>query len=398
LLLLLASLPACAFGPKEALVYRSAETQVMRERVKIAEWAYRMVRLSTTGNTSTSLQENSKQSYALSLRFDPNPVNVLDAQRTLETTSREVARLARADVTAALLAHASLWEAQAGAETAQARVSLAQMTADEAKRKHEIGALSLLDQELTGIEVRDAELGRRRAEQALLSTKAEAIRLALAEKADPVTVSFRLKEPRLEQSPEIFQTEWERRMAKTKERRARREYMPALVADAFHSGKTNVSASVSSRGAVNALVGYPTLYDPTFLLYGAGWTYSLRLDIPIDPLNWVNARQAHNDARLAEARLVKQRAQLKIQFEQARRDAEAAGATLALAQERLTLLQRKQQILQAKMEAGAASKLDTLNAGVASSDAGIQVAKAWGMYLKAVSAYLELTNAEWEAK
>jgi len=389
-------LPAWAFSPQEALTYRSNETLAMQARVKAMQAVYEIARFGTTGTLSTSAQEKIKQSYSLSLSYNPEPLTILENKHTLDTGIRDFRKSLRQDISTALLAHAVLWEAQAGTIVAQQRETQAGLLAREAERKHALGAMSDADRELAQIDAADAALAVRRAQQTLDSVKRDARRLTFTDTAETTMLTFRLPKASVEGTPTFREANWNALLTQARERKTWRDLRPALVAEAIHLGTMQVTSSFSSRGSGSIQLGYPTLYDPTFLFYSAGWTYTLRAEIPLDPIGWMTTKTAHAESVLARTQLAAQRDQLAIQIPRAEQEAESARETLGLAQDRRRLQQRKLDIIQAKATAGAVSDLDVQTATIAVGDAETQVARAWKGYISAMTTYLDLIDGTWE--
>lgn len=400
LLMLLAGccgLPGWGFGPREALAYRSKEALAIEEKLRAMRVVERWARYGTTGTMSSDTQRDSKQSYSLRLRLAPDRLNILENRHTLDATGRELAQQVRTDAATALLAHATLWEAQAADDTARARAALTQLLAKEAERKFALGAIPATDRELARLDADDAALAQRQAAKALVTAKADALRLALTDDAAPDVAAFTLPGSTIEQTPAYKEAVWTKQLALERAAQSKRDVKPALVLEALHLGNTQVSGSLSTRGpSADVLVGYPTLTDPTFLLYQLGWTFTVRAEIPIDPVGWAKLRLTRADAALAEQRLATQRGETQVQIPVAKREAETAAEELALARERLTLLRRKLEIVTTKADDGAASAVEVQNAAIARGDAEAGQARAWKRYITAVAKYLDLVDGTWE--
>lgn len=396
LLLAVALSPVLGFGPREALSHRGKEVVALKLKLEAVQAQARATVLGTAGTVSAGTLDG-KSNYNLSLAYSHNPVALLDSRRLIETTKRELARQARDDANAALLAHAELWACQASQHAAEQHTAYAKLVAAEAARKHEVGGLSALDLELARIDQADAELSLRQARKALVAAQEEAKRLALMDAAEPGVLTFTLPDAAVDDVPAYQEAAWELRLAEARAKKIKRDLLPALVFDASYLGKSQVSTSLTTRGPGLAVTaGYPTLYDPTFLLYGAGWTFTVKAELPIDPLNWTSIRTARAEQSLAQSRLATQRGQLVVQLPQARRAAESAGESLALAKERVTLAARKSAAVRAKAAAGAVGELAVLEADEAQAKADVALALAWKGYVQTVGAYLTLANGAWE--
>ena len=395
-ILLLAACPVWAFSPREALAYRSKTTVLSKDKLLLSRRSAQWARVGSAGTLDSSAQKNSKQSYSLNLHYQLNDQNIAEHDRAASDAEREVAQLTRTDIAAALQAHAAWWEAKATLAAAQSREGLTALQLTEAERKHALGAISETDQELARIDHADAALSVQRAKQIFASAQAETARLALAGDAEPTTLNFALPAATVEQAPTFQTARWNDAVAKARERFAARNLTPALVMEAWYTGTTQLGASASTRGAASVTAGYPTLYDPTFLLYGAGWTYTAKVDLPIDPLGWAEQKSAKQEVSLADAALKIKRDELAVQLPKAKQNADASREQLALVNERRTLQRRKLELLRTKEAAGAASRTETLNAEATCGDVEAQLARAWGDYIKAVAAYLDLTDGTWE--
>ena len=397
LVLLLCQCAVWAFSPLDALAYRSQETLLTRDKLAILRESARMARLGTTGTLSSTLQEASKESYSLTANYARNPVTIAEHDRAVSDTERNFQSLSRGDIVAALQAHAALWQAQATLAAAEERASLYALLLKESERKQALGAISAMDYELARIDADDAALSVRKARQTLTVAQADAARLALAGDAESTTLTFALPAADVERAPSFQTALWDRKTARARQIKARQDLTPALVPGALHTGNVQIDASISSRDlSTSAQIGYPTLNDPFYLLYQQGWTFTLRLDVPIDPLGWSTAREARADVRMADAEMATRREELVVQIPKARDAVNAANAQLALARDRQKLQQRKLEIMKIKAAAGSASATDLLNAQAACHDAETQVAVAWSGYIQATAAYLDLVDGTWE--
>ena len=200
----------------------------------------------------------------------------------------------------------------------------------------------------------------------------------------------------MEEAPSFRQSQWSVTTAKAQETKAREDLQPGLSLNANYIGNEQFAATVSSRGpAANVSFGYPSLFNPEFLLYGAGWTFALMVDLPIDPATRATQRSAAADAALASARLARQQADLEVQVPQDRRAADAAQTTLENARQRVTLVQSAASPWRSPKMTRAASEEDVLNAKATLGDAQAKLAGAWKDYVTAVETYLDLMGEPW---
>ena len=71
---------------------------------------------------------------------------------------------------------------------------------------------------------------------------------------------------------------------------------------------------------------------------------------------------------------------------------------LALAKKALALAQKRLEAARLRQERGLVSALDLVNEAAARYEAEARLAQAWGAYLDAVKAYLDLADGEWRER
>jgi outer membrane protein TolC len=389
--------PVLAFGPQDALAYRSPEVRAA-EAARAASATQRQATAEgASGVFSTGARTSSKQTYSVTLQYRHDSYALAQAEQTLERAGRTVTQTTRDDVQRALLAHAALWKAQANRQAAQWRADAAQMTAKEVERKHGLGLASALDLEAATLDAEDATLALQQAEDALTSAQADATRYGFTDAATGDTLRFALAETPPEATPDFLDAAGTLRLAQARVTATHRDLQTGLSVGANYIGTTQFSSTVSSRGpSADVSIGYPSLFSPQFLLYGRGWTFSVTADVPINPADRAAAKVAVADAALAQARLARQGSDLTVQIPQARRAATAAAATLGQARERAALAQRRVAVAEARAKEGAASPAEVLNAQATQADADARVAEAWQAYVTAVGSYLDLVGGSWE--
>jgi outer membrane protein TolC len=328
-------------------------------------------------------------------------VRTLDALRTVDASDREVRALTRDGIRQALLAHAGLWDAQSTNAAARLTADRAAQFCAEVERKMGLGAVSALDVELARVDRDDAALALDTAAAGLLSAKDAVARYGLTGDAEPGVLRFLLAEALVADAPAVRESIWSLDLARARAQQAHRDMRPAFGVDGTYIGNTQISAGLSSRGpSATATMGYPSLYDPTFLLYGnmKGWQLTFKLDLPLDPAGRAAAKVADADARLAAARLHTQTDDTTQALARTLREARAAEASLGLAEQRSTLAARKARLVAAQADAGGAGPLAVLDARAQAVTAEATRAKAWAAYVTAVGSYLDLTNGTWEVR
>ncbi|MEI7834160.1 MAG: TolC family protein [bacterium] len=388
--------PVFAFGPADALLYQAPELRPAGAMLSAAEAQLRAARLGASGTYSTSYSD-STFNHSLSLSYREDQVNLLSAHKSNEDAQRQLISLQRDGIKQALLAHASLWDAQAKGRAAKLHAQIAGQNAVEAERKRKIGEAAEYDVELARVDAEDAALAERTAAEAEISAKAEAARLGLTGAADPVVLTFMLSPAKVDDADAIYNSNWDFRLADASAAQARRDNRIYFGADASYTGKYQLSAGVSTKGpSVTASTGYPSLYDPTLLFFGSGWRFTLSATVPLDPGATAAARVKSADAEVARVKLEQQRSQQAIKLPDALKAAQDAARSMDLARQRLALAERKLKAVQARAKSGTVSPQAELEAAEALATAEATLAQRWQTYITDSATYLESINAPWE--
>ncbi len=388
--------PALAFGPADAMRYEAPELRPAGAQLSAAEAQLRAARLGASGTYSTSYSD-STFNHSLSLMYREDAVNLLTAHKSNEDAQRQLISLQRDGVKQALLAHAALWDAQAKGRAAKLRAQIAQQNAVEAERKRKIGEAADYDVDLAKVDAEDAALAERTAAEAEVSAQSEAARLELTGAADPVVLTFMLSPAKVEDTDVIYNSDWDYRLANASAAQARRDNRIYFGADASYTGTYQLSAGVSTKGpSVTVSTGYPSLYDPTLLFYGAGWRFTLSATVPLDPGAAAAARVKSADAEVTRVKLEQQRAQQAIKLPDTLKAANDAARSMDLARQRLALAERRLKAVQARNKSGAVSPQAELEAAEALATAEATLAQRWQSYVTDSATYLESINAPWE--
>ena len=400
-LLLLLLPPLFAFTPDDAMQYRHPQLPAAHLRAVALREVCAALDVGVGGYASGNFTEEAKSLYTLNMRFLRDPLARMDARRSLEEAEAELRRLNRTGIRDALLAHSALLAAQSKSTAAQFRVQSLTLALIEAERKWRLGALGALDVELARLDLEDATLSRQQSDTTLRHAQAQAMRLGFLGEATGEIVSFNLPDVSLETAVAYRALHWDMKITERRAQAAARNIRPALGADiSYISSDLQLSSMLSSRDrSANLLLGYPSLYDNTNVLFrGTGWQTTVKVDIPIDPTSWAQARAAKADHQLARVALTEQADVLILSLQQLLSEAETAHKALGLAQQRAELAARRHAIMQEKVQTGSVSEITGLEDEAAYADAQARVADSWGSYLQATAVYLDAMNGLWEVE
>jgi outer membrane protein TolC len=395
-----------AFGPKEALLYQSAELGAARASLQAAQGGLLAANLGLGANFSAERSgawDGLANNYAASLQWQWDGLKRLQAGQAVERAQREIERVRREGVKGALLAHANLWAAQNRFRAAELRLQAAKGRTAEIERKAALGAISALQTEEAQLSLKQSELGVRQAQSGLSAARAEARRYGLAGEAEAEVLRFATTNIAADQTPTFLETQSALALSEARLSDARSKVFPRLSLGAGFVGRDLAfSTGISNTGLSfnpTASLGLDTSQRLSSALIAAGakeeWRFSLKAEVPLS-LEVVSGLQSLEAEREGAAvRLSKTLDELRLRLEQLKGEAAAAGENLELAQLRRDLAVRQTRVVQAKAQAGSASVLDVLEAQANEADVESQVAIAWQGYVNAVAAHLDLAGGEW---
>ena len=401
-LLLSCARMAWAFGPEEALAYKSPEYAAAEAKLSAQRAQVRALNLGISSTVSADQYQQGKE-YQLDLTWNRSIVAVTQGKQAEEAAQRELTRLARESGRQALCAHAGLWEAQMQMKTADFRAQAAQLRCDESARKAELGVVSALDLESARLDLADATLAQRQAKLQLSSAVDEAQRFGLLGDADTKTVHFKVPAAPVDGLPDYRDARWETLVDNAKLTQDRRDNAPAFAVNALYQHlESSVEVDASTRGPNATVTGY---YQPLNLILpyqyvqflpSSGWQFIFKLEIPLNPIGRADIRLAHAELDAAKVRLTEIQKDLPIQLVQKRTEVDAATERLDIARERSELDVRRVASVLAQAKAGAASPLAVLEAQSTQSDNSVAYARAWKSYVTAVADYLAFVGRTWE--
>jgi len=393
-----------AFGPQDALSYKSPEYAAALAKLSAQRVQVRALDLGLSG-TATANRRDTGDEYIMGFSWSRSPVAITQAKQAEELAKRELVRLARESGRVAMLAHADLWEAQMVRKAAETRAQSAEMRRQEAERKQGLGAISALDVESARLDQAEAQLEQRRAQELLTSALNEATRYGLQGDADQTTARFKVAEAKLEDLPAYHDAKWDVSVAGAQQKEARRNNAPAFGINALYQRmETTIQANASTRGPnMDVTTHYqpinltlPGLY--TQFVPKPGWQILFQVDLPLNPAGRAERRVAAANLSLAKTRLQERGRDLPIEVAKAQTELLSAQERLQLARERHELDLRRTAIVHAQAEAGAVSKLAVLDAEATQADNNATYARAWKNYITAAAAYLELVGGTWEVE
>jgi outer membrane protein TolC len=402
----LLGLPVWAFGPQEALAYRSPELGPAQALLEAARQRAEAVNLGLTTSLSAT-RADGNNSYSAGVSWQWGFTSRIEAALAVSRAERQLRQLKRDGQRDALLAHAGLWLAQSRLSASLKRLEASQTRLEASRQRLELGAVSALQHQEAAVAARQAELLWRQAQVSLSAAGAEAARLGLRGSARAQTARFALPESIVDRGPAYQEAAASLQLAQARLDEAGRSLLPELNLTAGYTGadaQLQSTASWTGRGpGASLLLGsIPTEVrnlppsPVTGLRPGQNeWRLSLgaRLALPLEALPALRQLEAERD--LAAVRLERTRAELTLRLASARAEAEHALEGLELSQERLQLATRHQAVAQARLQAGSASPIEALEAQAGVSEAEAGVAQAWQAYITAVARFLELSDGEW---
>lgn len=402
----LLGMPVWAFGPQEALAYLSPELGPAQALLQAARQRAEAVNLGLTTSLSAT-RADGNNSYSVGVSWQWGFTGRLEAALAVGRAERQLRQLRRDGQRNALLAHASVWQAQSRLTASAKRVEASQARLLATRQRLELGAVSVLQHQEAALAAQQAELLWRQAQASLNAARAEAARFDLRGSAQAQTARFALPEAVVERSPAYQEALAGLQLAQARLDEAGRTLLPELNLAAVYTGadaqlQSAVSWTGRGPGASLSLGSTPSegrtvpLNPVTGLRPGQNeWRLSLgaRLVFPFEALPGLRQLEAERD--LAAVRLERIKEELRLRLGAARAEAEHALEGLELAQERLQLATRQQAIVQARLEAGSASLVEALEAQASLSEAEAGVAQAWHGYITATARFLELSDGEW---
>ena len=375
------ALPALAFGPRQALTYRPPELKLLAARAGLAAARADYARLGLSGTAGATVQD--ELAATLGLRLDLSENARLAAESDRQKAEARLRQTLRDGVYRALKAHAGLWQALAAAKAARARLRAARLRLEAAEKRG--GPLARATAK-NGLE--DAELGLELAELDLKAAAQEAKALGLEGPAEPGTLRFVLPAPRPDPSQALAV-----RTAKARAGAAERGLFTLRLALAYQ-GDLGYRLEAESQTPSLAL----TLGPKNPLAPPGTWKAELSARLALDPVAWNRAKDAELAAREAALAAQKQRSEREARLKTLRSRALLLEKRLALAKKALALAEKRLEAARLRHERGLVSALDLANEAAARYEAEAHLAQAWGAYLDAVKAYLDLANGEWRER
>ena len=377
----LLALPALAFGPRDALAYRPPELEALATRAALARAGADYAELGLAGTAEINVQEDLAAS--LGIRLDLGDASRLRAKRTALEASARLRQAARDGVFRALKAHAGLWQAEARLKAARARRKAARLRLEAARLRG--GPLAF--EEAKGA-LEEAELDLRLALLERESAAQEAKALGLSGPAEPETLRFFLPAPR--PNP-LLQLEVEAQRARA---RAAERGLFALGLALSYQGELGYRIEAETQTPSLAL----TLGPKNPLEPPGAWKAELSARLSLDPVAWSEAESAHLAAREAEIAARRKGGERKRRLSALKTRAHLMERRLDLAKQALDLAKKKLEAARLREERGLLSALELEDQRAARFLAEARLAEAWGAYIEAVKAYLDLADGMWRER
>jgi len=377
----LLALPALAFGPREALAYRPPELGVLASQAELAKERAGYAALGLSGTAGLELRED--LAATLGLRLDLSETARLEAENGRLRAEARLRQAQRDGVLRALKAHAGLWQAEARLKAARARRKAARLRLEAARLRG--GPLAF--EEAKGA-LEEAELDLRLALLERESAAQEAKAMGLSGPAKPETLRFFLPAPR--PNP-LLQLEVEAQRARA---RAAERGLFALGLALSYQGELGYRIEAETQTPSLALtLGPKNPFEPP-----GAWKAELSARLSLDPVAWSEAESAHLAAREAEIAARRKGGERKRRLSALKTRAHLMEQRLDLAKQALDLAKKKLEAARLREERGLLSALELEDQRAARFLAEARLAEAWGAYIEAVKAYLDLADGMWRER
>ncbi len=373
---------ALAFGPEDALRYRPPELGLESARLALARENANFAALGLGG--SASLAYDRDLTAQLNLTLDLDPLARLSAEDAKKTAEARLRAALRDGVYRALKAHAGLWAASANQKAAKARLAAARLRLRAARAKGS-GPLELAAAENAA---KDAELALEAAAIERESAALEAAALGLTGPAEPRTLLFLLPPPRPDDAARRAAA-----IAALKAEKARRSLL-ALSGRLAYQGAAGYALGGESAGPSLTL----SIGPKSPLMQEGEWRAELKATLRLDPAAWTGAEEARLLAEEAEKKAKDEAEDRARRLLALRRRAELQARRLALAEARQRLSEKHLARTRRRLAAGLVSSIGEKEAEADLAAAEAERARAWGAYLDAVKAYLDLADGEWRTR
>jgi len=389
------ALPACE--PLDALHYLSPVTSSLAQQATQAKAVWETTRKGISGVVGAN-RVNDAWGSTVGVNWQIQPLNTLDAYQSWETNTEGYRKALCADIYHALQAYSTLREAELGVKAAEVHRQMSALAKADMARKQTVGTVTALD-----VAVQDAacETDIQLAQQA-------ALRLELAQRqADSfglhgVTVEtgvrFQTAAVPIEQMALWKQSRREllRQQLLVREDK-RTQHMWLELGLTTISNDTQLSAKLSSRTQGAAVtIGYPSLYDPSTLVYTSNTTLTLSLNYPLDPIGRAALHLAEATQHTLQTRIEQQQQELLLKQQQALLQIQLFQTTQGGAERQLALARQQYQQQQVQFAGGFISQQALLQGQIHVFDMQQAVLVAWKQYTGAVYDFLTLTDGVWE--
>ncbi len=389
---------AYGYGPQQAANYRSREYDILKEKVTVQEKKLQVIKLGLDG--TLKINRASKQTetgYTLGVIYQFKPENISDAESALMNAKNELDAEERACIIKGMNIYADHVAASIQFKAAGMQMEIASVNYKEADRKNKIGALAAIDLEAAKLEMDDAEISLKAAENDLKDIRLKAMLYNFTGDPEFVFPRYTPVDIAADKTPEMKSLSASVIAAKGRYRAANRDSQIGLSLDlSKYGGDVQVMTSVSTRTrSANFTFGYPSLYDPAMLLYGKGWRTSVNLEIPLSPSAESGVRTARVEYDIIKEKINRRQKELTQEIAAAKTQVLNEESRLELARKRCDIASQRIAIAEKKYAAGAISMVEKLTTDKNKADMDIALATAWKRYTTAVGSYMYIIGGFW---
>jgi len=386
-----------ACEPQDALRYRSRVTDSLEQQVTLSKAVWNTVRMGLSGILEAN-QVRDTRGGTVTVTWQAQTLRTIEAYQSWESCTESWRNARCADVFTALSAYVQLRTAELDVAITAARLEQSTLNKAETERKQTIGTVTALDVTATRLTLENDTQLALQAITRLDIAQHQAAEFGMSGNAAANTIRFHVSATPVEQMPLWKQLLRETQRQQIVIRDAKRTQGPAVEVGVDQTrSDVQLSAKASTRGPNCAFtIGYPSLYDPSSLVYAAGLTVSIRVNYPFDPAG-------HAEVKLGQAQeqtLLLQREQehrmLALRVQEALLQIQADETRLTGAERQIELASQRYQVKQLQFAAGLVSKQALLDEQISYLNSQITGINAWKGYCGSVYQQLLLTDGMWE--
>ncbi|MEI6520693.1 MAG: TolC family protein, partial [bacterium] len=335
--------------------------------------------------------------YNLGVTYQFKPENVTDAEAALIDAKNALDAEARSCTLKGMNLYADHLAALSQVKSAKLQLEIVKVNWTEADRKNKIGALAAIDLQQAQLELDDADISLKAAENDLNDTINKAKLYNFTGDPEFIFPRYIPATVNAANTPEMKSLSSSAIAAKGRYRAANRESQIGLSLDlSKYGGDIQVITTVSTRTrSANFTFGYPSLYDPAMFLYGKGWRTSVNLEIPLSPSAESGVKTAKVEYDSINAKIIRRQREIQQEIAAAKSLVENEEKRLDISRKRCGIAKQRVDIAETKYNAGAISLVDKLKTEKEKLDMDIALTTAWKRYTTAVGSYMDIIGGFW---